>query len=81
MLVSMRFSSFIALAALSAAVGLSQPASLVLRNGKIATMNSAQPIVQAVVVQGDKITALGSNADAARLLTDFFHDKARADAR
>src|SRR5580658_3951407 len=62
----MRFFSFTALFALTAAVALCQPASLVLRNGKIVTMNSAQPVVQAIAVRDDKITALGSDADAAK---------------
>ncbi len=52
--------------ALSAAVAFAQPADLVLRNGKIVTMNAAVPVVQAVAVRGDRITALGSDRDAAR---------------
>ena len=43
-----------------------QPADLVLRNGKIVTMNARQPSAQAIAVRGDKITAVGSDADAAR---------------
>ncbi len=61
----MRFSTLAALAVLPAAV-CAQPADLVLRNGKIVTMNAAQPVVQALAVRGDRITALGSDADAAR---------------
>jgi predicted amidohydrolase YtcJ len=60
----MRFS--IILGAFSATVALSQPADLVLRNGKIVTMNAAQPAVQAIGIRGDKITALGTNTDAAK---------------
>jgi predicted amidohydrolase YtcJ len=41
-----------------------QPADLVLRNGKIVTMNSAAPVAQALAVRGDRISALGSNTDA-----------------
>jgi predicted amidohydrolase YtcJ len=52
--------------ALSAAIAFAQPADLVLRSGKIVTMNAAVPVVQAVAVRGDRITALGSDRDAAR---------------
>jgi predicted amidohydrolase YtcJ len=55
-----------ALAALSACAALAQPADLVLRNGKIVTMNAAQPVVQALAARGDRVSALGSNADAAK---------------
>jgi hypothetical protein len=61
----MRFSTLAALAALPAAV-CAQPADLVLRNGKIVTMNTAQPVVQALAVRAGRITALGSDTDAAR---------------
>jgi predicted amidohydrolase YtcJ len=37
-----------------------QPADLVLRNGKIVTMNPADPVAQAMAVRGDRITALGA---------------------
>jgi len=49
-----------------AAAALAQPADLVLRNGKIVTMNGAAPAAQAIAVRGDRITALGSDADAAK---------------
>src|SRR5580692_2966695 len=62
----MPYQRFSSLVALSAPVALCQPADLVLRNGKIVTVNSAQPTAQAIAVRGDKITALGSNADAAK---------------
>ena len=58
--------SVLALTALSACVALAQPADLVLRNGKIVTMNAAQPVVQALAARGDRVSALGSNADAAK---------------
>jgi predicted amidohydrolase YtcJ len=61
-----RFLFLTALPALGATVALCQPAGLVLRNGKIVTMNAAQPVVQAIAVRGDKLSALGSNADAAK---------------
>jgi predicted amidohydrolase YtcJ len=62
----MRLPLAAALAALSAAAAFAQPADLVLRNGKIVTLNSAAPSVQAVAVRGDRISALGSDADAAK---------------
>src|SRR4051794_16081598 len=48
------------------AAAFAQPADLVLRNGKIVTMNPAAPVVQALAVRGEKITAVGSDAEAAR---------------
>lgn len=56
----------LALAALFVCAALAQPADLVLRNGKIVTENPAQPIVQAMAARGDRISGLGSNADAAK---------------
>jgi predicted amidohydrolase YtcJ len=58
--------SVLALTALSVCAALAQPADIVLRNGKIVTMNAAQPIVQALAARGDRVSALGSNADAAK---------------
>jgi predicted amidohydrolase YtcJ len=52
------------LAALAAATLSAQPADLVLRNGKIVTMNPAQPTAQAIAVRGDRITALGTDRAA-----------------
>ena len=49
-----------------AATAYAQPASLVLRNGKIATMNAAAPVAQAIAVRGDRITALGSDREVAQ---------------
>jgi predicted amidohydrolase YtcJ len=56
--------SLLAVCAALPSLALAQPADLVLRNGKIVTMNSAAPVVQALAVRGDKISALGTNADA-----------------
>jgi predicted amidohydrolase YtcJ len=39
------------------------PADLVLRNGKIVTMDAKRPQAQAVAITGDRITAVGSNAE------------------
>ncbi|HXB72962.1 MAG TPA: amidohydrolase [Candidatus Acidoferrales bacterium] len=46
-----------------AAVAFAQPADLILRNGKIVTMNPAAPTAQAMAIRGGKIVALGSDAD------------------
>ena len=54
------------LVGLAASPALSQPADMVLRNGKIVTMNAARPTVQALAIRGDKIAALGADADAAK---------------
>jgi predicted amidohydrolase YtcJ len=54
-------------AALAVAVACSQPgssvepASLVLRNGTIATLDSAKPTAQAIAFSGDVIAAVGTN--------------------
>src|ERR1039458_2214252 len=47
-----------------AVAAFAQPADLVLRNGKIVTVNGAAPTAQAIAVRGDKIAGLGTNADA-----------------
>jgi len=49
---------------LYSALALAQPADLVLRNGKIVTMNAPAPTAQAIAVRGDKVAALGSDRDA-----------------
>jgi predicted amidohydrolase YtcJ len=45
-------------------LAFAQPADLVLRNGKIVTMNGAAPVAQALAVSGEKITAVGTDRDA-----------------
>ncbi len=61
----MRIGFFAACAALPLAV-FAQPADLVLRNGKIVTMEPAAPTAQFLAARGDRIVALGSNGDAQR---------------
>ena len=61
----MRIATLAACAALPLAV-YAQPADLVLRNGKIVTMNPAAPTAQLLAARGDRIVALGANADARR---------------
>ena len=50
------------LALLSTAIALAQ-ADLVLRNGKIVTMEAAHPTAQAIAVRGGMVLAVGSDAD------------------
>jgi predicted amidohydrolase YtcJ len=57
----MRASVLTVSAVVAAAVLSAQPADLVLRNGKIVTMNPAQPTAQAIAVRGERITALGAD--------------------
>ena len=60
----------LALLVILASVGAGQPAvepaTLVLRNGKIVTVDEARPEAQAVAVRGDRIVAVGSNAEIQR---------------
>ena len=65
-----------ATAALLAALALSAPAkaqtraaTLVLTNGHIVTVDSARPEAQAVAIAGDRIIAVGTNADIQRHVT------------
>ena len=44
-------------------------ADLVLRNGKIVTLDPAQPQVEAIAITSGKIVALGSNAQITRQIT------------
>src|SRR5437660_12895152 len=46
-----------------------KPADLVLRNGKIITVDEAKPVVEALAVSGDTITAVGSNQDIQRYVS------------
>ena len=49
-----------------AAVYAQPPADLIVRNGKIVTMEPAQPVVQAVAIGNGVILGLGTNAQVAR---------------
>jgi predicted amidohydrolase YtcJ len=59
----MRIAKVVALAALPLAV-YAQPADLVLRNGKVVTMNPAAPAAQFLAARSGLIVALGGSADA-----------------
>jgi len=50
-------------ACLLPAVAFTQPADLILSNGKIVTMNAAAPTAEAIAMRGGKIIAVGSDAD------------------
>jgi predicted amidohydrolase YtcJ len=43
-----------------------QPADLVLKNGKVVTVDDARPVVEAIAVSGDTITAVGPNQEIER---------------
>ena len=45
-----------------------EPATLVLRNGKIVTVDESRPVVEAIAVHGDRIAAVGSNAEIQRYI-------------
>src|SRR5450432_234398 len=62
MLVAMRANLLVAYSALAAAA-LAQPADLVLRNGKIVTMNQSVPGAQAIAIRGGRIVAIGSDSE------------------
>ena len=59
----MRSALFCLLALFSA---FAQPADLVLRNGKIVTLNTAQPEARALAVRDGRISAVGPDAESAR---------------
>jgi len=50
-----------ALGLIAAAQPAVEPATLVLRNGKIVTVDAAMPEAQAIAVRGDRIAAVGTN--------------------
>jgi predicted amidohydrolase YtcJ len=58
----------LALPALSPAADA--PADLVLRNGKIVTLDDRQPVVQALAVRGDRILVVGSNDEIGKRIGD-----------
>ncbi|MBC7925228.1 MAG: amidohydrolase family protein, partial [Bryobacteraceae bacterium] len=51
----------------TAAILLCQPADLILKNGKFVTLESAQPAAEALAIRGDRIAAVGSSAEIAKL--------------
>lgn len=64
----MAVAPLLALAGASMLVSAQQPAAdLILTNGRIITVDAQFSIAQAVAVRGDRIVAVGSNADITRL--------------
>lgn len=55
---------FAALALAPCVAGAQAPADLILRNGRIYTVDDAKPFATAMVVRGDRIVFLGSDAEA-----------------
>ncbi len=53
----------LALAALPAVSAIAEPADLVLRNGRIWTVDDAKPSAEAVAVSGDRIVFVGADRD------------------
>lgn len=45
-----------------------KPADLVLRNGRVVTVDPARPEAQAVAIQGDRIAAVGTDEEISRLV-------------
>jgi predicted amidohydrolase YtcJ len=58
---------FFAAGACTAAQAPANPATLILRNGVIATVDSAKPQAEAIAFRGDTIAAVGSNDEIQRL--------------
>src|SRR4051812_1870184 len=52
----------------AAAAIADEPADLILRGGKIATLDDRQPEAEAIAVRGDRIVAIGSAADIQSLI-------------
>lgn len=59
----------VSLLPLSSSVAQDRTATLVLTNGRIVTVDSTRPEAQAVAIAGDRIIAVGSNADIQRHVT------------
>ena len=60
--------TFILVAFVSSRALSQQAADLVLRNGTIITVDQALAKAQAIAVRGDRIAAVGSNEDIAKLI-------------
>ena len=57
--------AFAALLATAGARSAEEPATLVLRNGRIATVDDAKPQAQALAARGDTLVAVGTNEEIA----------------
>ena len=65
----MRTIVLLALALANVASAQTRPATLVLTNGRIVTVDSERPEAQAVAIAGDRIIAVGTSAEIQRLVT------------
>jgi predicted amidohydrolase YtcJ len=63
----LRINLLLALLGAGAALSAEAPASLILVNGRIYTMNPAQPWADAMAVRGERIAAVGVGSDVLRL--------------
>ena len=71
----MRIRSLLIVAALAAACSpprapAGEAATLVLRNGRIVTVDSTKPEAQAIAIRGSTILAVGTDAEINRLIGD-----------
>jgi len=48
--------------------GTVEPATMVLRNGKVVTVDETRPEAQAIAIKGDRIAAVGSNTEIQRYI-------------
>ena len=55
---------------ISDAVAQEAPADLILRGGKIVTLDDDQPVVRALAARGGRIVAVGSDAEVGKLIGD-----------
>ena len=63
-----RFSMLLLAMSVLACAPAEEPADLVLMNGRIVTMDAANPVVEAVAARGQDLVVVGSNADVDRLI-------------
>ncbi|HEX7559348.1 MAG TPA: hypothetical protein VF386_09115, partial [Usitatibacter sp.] len=62
-----RISAFAILAAICFGANAAEQADLILRNGKIVTVDDLFTIAQAIAIKGERVLATGHNADIAKL--------------
>lgn len=58
---------FLACLLLLACAAVAQPVDLIVRNGKVVTMDDRFSIAQAIAIRGERVVATGSDADMAKL--------------
>src|SRR4051812_29468314 len=60
--------AFLVLANAAAAAAAQTPADIVLVNGKVLTVDAGDRVAQAIAIRGDRIAAVGTNAEVERLV-------------